>query len=115
MPDDETPELHRPEPKLHSDSRTRVFYSNYTALTMTPDEVIFRFAERDLEDPGRALEVARLFVSPGHAKRILAVLANIVRIYETNFGEILADPVERLTPEGRKKLGLDRSESPEPK
>lgn len=112
MPDDQ---IHMPEPKLYSDSRTMIFYSNYTAVTMTPDEVIFRFAGRDLEDPANALEVARLVVSPGHAKRILTVLANIVRIYEMNFGEIVADPLQRLTPEGRKNLGVDESQSPKPK
>ncbi len=112
MPDDQ---IHTAEPELYSDSRTLIFYSNYTAITMTPDEVIFRFAGRDLEDPAKALEVARLIVSPAHARRILAVLANIVRIYETNFGEIVADPLQRLTPEGRKNLGVDESQAPEPK
>ena len=112
MPDEQ---IHTREPELYSDSRTMIFYSNYTAVTMTPDEVIFRFAGRDLEDPAKALEVARLIVSPGHAKRVLAVLANIVRIYETNFGEIVADPLQRLTPEGRKNLGVDKSQAPESK
>lgn len=112
MPDDQ---IHIPEPKLSSDSRTMIFYSNYTAVTMTPDEVIFRFAQRDLEDAAKALEVARIAVSPQHAKRLLVVLANIVKIYETNFGELAADPLQRLTPEGRKNLGVDESQAPEPK
>jgi hypothetical protein len=110
MPDDQ---IHKAEPKLYSDARTMIFYSNYTAITMTPDEVIFRFAGRDLEDAAKALEVARLVVSPAHAKRLLGVLANIIKIYETNFGELAADPLQRLTPEGRKNLGIDNLQAPE--
>jgi hypothetical protein len=117
MPDDQTPEqrIHTPEPNLYSDSRTMIFYSNYTAVTMTPDDVMFRFAQRDLDDAKKALEVARIVISPEHAKRLLLVLANIVRLYETNFGELIADPLQRLTPEGRKNLGLDKVEPPKPK
>lgn len=111
MPDD--PIAYISEPKLYSDSRTAIFYSNYTAVTMTPDEIIFRFAGRDLEDAAKALEVARIVVSPAHAKRLLTVLANIIKIYETNFGELVADPLQRLTPEGRKNLGIEESQSTE--
>lgn len=110
MPDDK---IHLAEPTLYSDARTMTFYSNYTAVTMTPDEVIFRFGGRDLEDASKALEVARLVVSPAHAKRLLGVLANIIKIYETNFGQLFADPLQRLTPEGRKNLGIDDSQTPE--
>jgi hypothetical protein len=104
MPDEQ---IHTAEPELFSDARTLVFYSNYTAVTMTPDEVVLRFAERDLGDATKALEMARLIVSPAHAKRLMSVLVTIIKTYETNFGPLVVDPLQRLTPEGRKNLGIN--------
>jgi hypothetical protein len=107
---DDTPETLRTgmlgEPK--ADINTVTLYSNYAAVTSTPDELIFRFCQRSLEGEERPLEIARVIVSLSHAKRILMALGQTLKAYEELFGQI---PLEKpLTAKGKEKLG-SREES----
>lgn len=85
-----------------SDARTVVVYSNYAGVQTTSEEFIFRFCQRDMNEPARPIEVARIYVSMGHAKRLLAAMAKTLQAHEELFGEIPAQPA--LTPEGKKIL-----------
>lgn len=85
-----------------SDLNTAVLYANYAAVSSTPEEFVFRFCQRSLEGDERPKEVARIFVSLNHAKRLLIAMGRTLQVYEEMFGEI---PIEAtLTPEGKKKL-----------
>jgi hypothetical protein len=98
-----------PEPEPTPTPQTVHLYANYTALTASPEEFILRFCLRDFNDPSKATELARVFVSLGHAKRLVIALARSIKSYEELFGEITADPLQRLTPEGRTRLGVKGS------
>lgn len=96
-----------PEPE--STSETVRLYSNYAAVSATPEEVILRFCQRDMKDPNRVIEIARVFLSLPHAKRLVIAMGRSLKSYEEIFGEVPADPVQTLTPEVRKKLGVTDS------
>ncbi|RMH60233.1 MAG: DUF3467 domain-containing protein [Zetaproteobacteria bacterium] len=63
-------------------------YANQTMVTHTPEEFVFDFM---LITPPVATVNARVIVTPAHAKRIAAVLAENIRKYEAMFGEVEAN------------------------
>jgi Protein of unknown function (DUF3467) len=83
-----------------------VSYSNLASVTMTPEEAILTFGMRDVDSPNTGTTIAKLYISPAHAKRLAAALARIVQGYEETFGEIAADPIDRLSKGARQKLGI---------
>ena len=50
-------------------------YFNIAAIVHTPEEVFIHLAQRDPSDPRSAMGVARLYTSPGHARRFVQALA----------------------------------------
>ena len=72
-------------------------YTNVAAVRHTREEFIFDFAFIFPDGPmGRLL--ARLILSPAHAKRFMDALHSNIRRYEENFGPIV--PSEPLPPVG---------------
>lgn len=81
-------------------------YANVCNITATPDEVFLHFGQKNTDNPGGAAHVAKVCLSLAHTKRLVTALARVIETYESTFGEVIADPAERLTPELRKRLGL---------
>jgi hypothetical protein len=69
-----------------SDEVARGRYSNNMLVSHTREEFILDFL---LTAPNGTQLVSRVMVSPGHMKRVMAALADNLRKYEANFGEIL--------------------------
>ena len=63
-------------------------YSNLAAIRHTKEEFLFDFAFVFPDGPAGKL-IARLILSPAHAKRFLEALESNVRRYEENFGPIV--------------------------
>ena len=68
-----------------SDEDIKGRYSNAAQITHTKEEFILDFM--NLFAPAGIL-VSRVVVSPGHAKRLLNVLTQQVKTYETTFGPL---------------------------
>lgn len=69
-----------------SDEVARGRYSNNMLVTHTREEFILDFL---LTAPNGTQLVSRVLVSPGHMKRVLGALADNLRRYEANFGEVV--------------------------
>jgi hypothetical protein len=67
------------------DEEMRGAYSNLMQIVHTKEEFVFDFF---LNVPPQGLLVSRAIVSPGHAKRIAAALAENIKGYEEKFGTI---------------------------
>ena len=62
-------------------------YSNFVGVIHSPSEFIFDFA-KFLPGLKKAKVVARVIMSPQHAKSFLKTLEENIKKYEENFGEI---------------------------
>ncbi len=60
-------------------------YANFMQVMHTPEEFILDFGNAV---PPVGMLTARIFISPGHLKRILKVLKENVDKYEQQFGDI---------------------------
>lgn len=60
-------------------------YSNLVIVSHSKEEFCFDFLFHHFSEP---LLVARIIVSPSHAKRIMKVLQENLKIYEEKFGKI---------------------------
>lgn len=78
-------------------------YSNLVMIAHSPEEFILDFI-RVMPGVPKARVKSRIVVTPGHAKRLLAALADNVQRYEAQYGEIgdvQPEPQIRFTaPEG---------------
>ena len=81
-----------------------VHYSNYASVAAAPEEFVFRFCVRDVDNDQAATETARIYLPVGHAKRLFLAMGRTLKAYENLFGEIAIEP--QLTAEGRKAMGL---------
>lgn len=84
-----------------------VYYANIASLNVTPEELIIHFGLRTPEDSNIGIGVAKVYVSLPHAKRLASAMIRVIQVYERNFGEIISEPEMRLTPEGKKSLGIE--------
>ena len=62
-------------------------YSNLVMIAHSPEEFILDFI-RVMPDVPKARVKSRIVVTPGHAKRLLAALADNIQRYEAQYGEI---------------------------
>ena len=62
-------------------------YSNFAMITYSPSEVVVDFA-RILPNTPKSKVYARILMTPLHAKLLHNALADSLRKYETQFGEI---------------------------
>lgn len=60
-------------------------YANLMRVGHTPNEFILEFANAI---GSKGIAVARLFISPGHLKRIIKALNENLKGYEDRFGEV---------------------------
>ena len=67
------------------DEVSRGRYSNAMLVAHGPEEFVLDWL---LQSPNGPHLVARIIVSPGHAKRIVAALQENIERYEENFGVI---------------------------
>lgn len=70
-----------------SDEVARGRYSNNMLVSHTREEFILDFL---LTAPNGTQLVSRVMISPGHMKRVIGALADNLRKYEANFGEVVA-------------------------
>ena len=70
-----------------SDEVARGRYSNNMLVSHTREEFILDFL---LTAPNGTQLVSRVMISPGHMKRVISALADKLRKYEANFGEVVA-------------------------
>jgi hypothetical protein len=68
-----------------SDEDMKGFYSNLMQIVHSKEEFIFDFANVMGQ---QGVVGSRIFMSPGHAKRILAALTENLKKYEEQFGTI---------------------------
>jgi hypothetical protein len=62
-------------------------YSNLVMIAHSPEEFILDFI-RVMPGVPKARVKSRIVVTPGHAKRLLAALADNIQRFEAQFGEI---------------------------
>ena len=62
-------------------------YSNLVMISHSPEEFVLDFI-RVMPGVPKARVKSRIVVTPGHAKRLLAALADNLRRYEAQYGEI---------------------------
>jgi hypothetical protein len=62
-------------------------YSNLVMISHSPEEFILDFI-RVMPGVPKARVKSRVVVTPGHAKRLLAALADNLRRYEAQYGEV---------------------------
>jgi hypothetical protein len=85
-----------------------LFYSNIAQVMITPEELVIHFGVRKEEDPASGVGIAKVYLNHSHAKRLAGALVRVIESFEKDFGEIEADPMMRLAPEARKRLGLEK-------
>jgi hypothetical protein len=111
MADNKPPEkVSSEQPDPDPTPQTVKIYSNYAGVQITAEEFIIRFAERDPRDVGKATEIARVYVSLQHAKRLAIAMIRTIRAHEEVFGLIAEDPIKKLSPEAKAKLGIEETE-----
>ena len=99
----------KPEELQIDDSPNQVvLYSNIAKVFATPEELVIHFGIRHSEDPNKGVVTAKIFLNHSHAKRLIGSLIRVIETLEKDFGEIPSDPAERLSPEARKRLNLDK-------
>lgn len=91
-------------PRAISGPDMLVTYSNRTKVSVTPEEAVLEFGQRCLDDPEAVLLSARVFLSLPEAKRVAAILQNLIAEHEKMFGEIVVQTEQRLTPEGAERV-----------
>lgn len=96
---------------IEDSPRQFVCYSNVATVLMTPEEIVLHFGERKSEDFTKGTGLAKIYISLSHGKRLAAALLKSIKLFEEDFGEIPIQPLERLTPEGRKRHGVDQKGS----
>ena len=69
-------------------------YSNLVMIAHSPEEFILDFI-RVMPGVPKARVKSRIVVTPGHAKRLLAALADNIRGYEAQHGDIGDVPVQQ--------------------
>ncbi|NOG91994.1 MAG: DUF3467 domain-containing protein [Armatimonadetes bacterium] len=83
-------------------------YSNHIQMSYQQEEFILDFFARG---PGQNAHVARIFLHPGHAKRLAAVLQGLLEKYDATYGqqtpEAMATPVRKRA--SKRKLGRKRA------
>ncbi len=68
-----------------TDEILRGVYANQMVVSHTKEEFILDFVN---VFPPEGIVNARIIISPGHLKRVIRALAENVKKYEENFGEI---------------------------
>ena len=78
-----------------------IFYTNIAGLVVSPEEVAINFGLVNPDNPEEIFNIVRIYMSPGHAKRLALALQRTIDQYEQTFG-VLPDPESFITPEMRK-------------
>ena len=94
------------QPKIIDTPNDFVFYTNTAVTQVSAEEFVIQFGLINAADPEQSPSIARAYMTPAHAKRLLIVLSSVIERYEQNFGTIAANPDDLFTPEARKRLGL---------
>ncbi len=83
---------------------------NYATLTQVKtglEEIALHFGHTDEDNALSGQGFAKIYLSVPHAKRLLVVLQSSISDYEKIFGEIIADPTQRITAEGRQFVTIE--------
>lgn len=99
-------QLENAQPQIVTTPGDAVFYTNTAGVQISPEEIVLQFGLINRDNPSQSPSLARVFMSPGHAKRLLFLLNATIVQYESVFGVVAANPEDLITPDGRKKLGM---------
>lgn len=95
-------EQKKPEIQIEIDDNTaQGVYVNLAMIGHSENEFIVDFIFMQPQNPKSKVR-SRIITSPGHAKRLLAALADNIKKYEARFGEIKVAP----QPEDNNKIGF---------
>lgn len=81
-----------------------VIFSNGASIVFSSEDVAFLFGVRDPEAPGEVHTMARVYLTPAHAKRFCYALQQQLARFEDVFGQIDPDPVGSLPEEKRRAI-----------
>ena len=104
MPIEHVLKVHKAAVKIIDGPSQSEAYSNFASISVSNDDVVIHFAQRVSGNPEVGKGVMMVFMGLAHAKRLALALNKSLGEYEKNFGEIITDPIERLSPEARKSL-----------
>ncbi len=93
-------------PQIVDTPGEQVFYANAASMRISPEEIMLQHGLVNHNDPTQSPSIARVYMSPGHAKRLMLMLNETISHYENLFGNIHANPEDLITAEGRKRLGM---------
>jgi hypothetical protein len=101
------PQVFKGEVKINAQPNEPIVYPTVAGVFTSGEEFMIHLAERDTDNPGTAVGILKIYLSPSHAKRLALALAQTVRQFEELFGEISVDPTQHLTEKGRARFHAD--------
>ncbi len=87
------------EPRMYTSPNETKIYVNIAGVSIGPEEVVIQFGLVNADNPLESPSTTRVYMSPGHAKRLAAAMKMAIDQYEVAFGQI-KDPSESLTTAG---------------
>ncbi len=81
-----------------------ITYSNMCGVQFGPEDVMLQFAIRDAANPNHGFAVSRVYSNVSNMKRLIFILNKALKDYEDVFGEVPFDPIQRVTPEGMRRI-----------
>jgi len=76
-----------PQMQIEIPANLEAIYTNFALITHSPSEIVIDFA-RALPNMPKTRVYARILMTPMHAKLLLRALADNLRKYEAQYGEI---------------------------
>jgi hypothetical protein len=98
------PEIEFHDAVVLDNPEQKVTYANLGRVIVSPEEVTLHFGIRKQDDLNVADGVAKIFITLSHAKRLVIAWTKILQQHEELFGEIVIDPLKKLTPKGKEFL-----------
>ncbi len=78
-------------------------YANVNSIAISSDEIVVRYGLMNPETPAVAQGLVRVYMTPGHVKRLAKSLNDALSQYEALFG-VIKSPEDLLTPEAHEHL-----------
>ena len=81
-----------------------IIYTNMCGVQFGPEDVLLQFAIRDTSERNNGYAVGRVYSNMSNMKRLIFILNKSLKEFEDLFGEIPMDVMERITPEGKRRM-----------
>ena len=95
------------ETKITTTSPEPSIYANVNSVAISTEEIVVRYGLMNPENPAEAVGLVRVYMTPGHVKRLAKSLNDALGQYEALFG-VIKSPEELLTPEAREHLKVSK-------